>query len=95
MTAVQQLVRRVLPDLAQAEELDLKAQIEALKLENANLKAKGSGLKITEKGGVSAYGMGRFPVTLYYKQWLKLLDRADEIRAFLESNKDSLSIKED
>jgi len=51
-------------------------------------------LKVSEKGAVSVYGLGRFPVTLYQEQWLKLLDRADDIRAFITQNADKLKKKE-
>jgi hypothetical protein len=51
-------------------------------------------LKVSEKGAVSVYGLGRFPVTLYQEQWLKLLDRGDEIRAFIAQNADKLKKKE-
>ena len=50
--------------------------------------------KVSDKGGVSVYGLGRFPVTLYYEQWIKLLDRAQDLREFLEANKDKLKLKE-
>ena len=50
--------------------------------------------KVSEKGGVSVYGLGRFPVTLYYEQWTRLLDSADGLRAFLEENKSKLKLKE-
>jgi len=50
--------------------------------------------KVSDKGGVSVYGLGRFPVTLYYEQWLKLLDRAQDLRDFLEENKGKLKLKE-
>ena len=56
---------------------DLKAELERLKAENERLKgerARSTGLKVSEKGGVSVYGLGRFPVTLYKEQWVKLLD---------------------
>jgi hypothetical protein len=43
--------------------------------------------KVGEKGGVSVYGLGRFPVTLYYEQWIRLLDAGEKLRAFLEENK--------
>jgi hypothetical protein len=43
--------------------------------------------KVGEKGGVSVYGLGRFPVTLYYEQWVRLLDSATQLRTFLEDNK--------
>ena len=76
---------------------DLKAEVERLRLENERLKAtrsRGSvSLKISEKGGLSVYGLGRFPVTLYKEQWAKLLDAADEIRAFLKENDAQLKAK--
>lgn len=53
----------------------------------------GLDFRVSEKGGVSVYGLGRFPVTLYYEQWLRLLDRADELRAFMEENKIKLKLK--
>jgi hypothetical protein len=49
--------------------------------------------KVSEKGGVSLYGLGRFPVTLYYEQWVRLLDAAQELRNFLETNKAKLKLK--
>ncbi len=51
-------------------------------------------LKVSEKGGVSVYGLGRFPVTLYYEQWIRLLDASDRLRSFMEENKDKLKLKE-
>src|SRR5262245_66234329 len=62
----------------------LQAEVERLRAENAALKARttrGVSIKVSEKGGVSVYGLGRFPVTLYKEQWIKLLDMADELRA--------------
>jgi hypothetical protein len=50
--------------------------------------------KVSEKGGVSVYGLGRFPVTLYQEQWARLLDAADALRAFIEENKSRLKVKE-
>jgi hypothetical protein len=50
--------------------------------------------KVSEKGGVSVYGLGRFPVTLYYEQWVRLLDAAQELRDFLQKNKAQLKLKE-
>ncbi|NWG13888.1 MAG: hypothetical protein HXY20_10175 [Acidobacteria bacterium] len=49
--------------------------------------------RVSDKGGVSVYGLGRFPVTLYYEQWTRLLDHADELRAFMEENKSKLKMR--
>ena len=76
---------------------DLKAELEHLRAENASLKDKSQRavyLKVSEKGGLSLYGLGRFPVTLYKEQWDKLLDMADEIRAFLREHDRELKSKE-
>lgn len=76
---------------------DLKAELERLRQENEQLKnqrSRGISLKVSEKGGVSVYGMGRFPITLYKEQWLKLLDMADEIRGFIRDNEATLKAKE-
>jgi len=76
---------------------DLKVELERLKAENEQLKSqrgRSVGLKVSEKGGVSVYGLGRFPVTLYKEQWAKLLDMADEIRAFIKENDARLKAKE-
>jgi len=75
---------------------DLKAELERLKAENERLKSqrgRNSGLKVSEKGGVSVYGLGRFPVTLYKEQWTKLLGMADEIRAFIKEHDSELKAK--
>jgi hypothetical protein len=80
-----------------ATEADLQAELEKLKAENAALKArggKGVSMKVSEKGGVSVYGLGRFPVTLYQEQWLKLLDLAEDIRSFIRENEPKLKKKE-
>jgi hypothetical protein len=76
---------------------DLKAELERLRRENALLKRSASSgirLKVSEKGAVSVYGMGRFPVTLYKEQWIKLLDMSAEIRAFIAANEAQLKAKE-
>jgi len=77
---------------------DTKSELERLRAENARLKQRGSrgvSMKVSEKGGVSIYGLGRFPVTLYKEQWEKLLDMADDIRAFIRENEGKLKIKAD
>jgi hypothetical protein len=84
------------PKGALVSEEDLKAELVRLKEENERLKARavrGTSLKVSEKGALSVYGLGRFPVTLYKEQWRKLLGMADEIRAFLEENDAQLKSK--
>ena len=76
---------------------DLKNELERLRAENERLKkgsSRGMSLKVSEKGGVSVYGLGRFPVTLYKEQWKKLLDMSDEIRNFIQVNDSQLKSKE-
>ncbi len=76
---------------------ELKEELDRLRAENNALKktaSLGLKLKISEKGGLSVYGLGRFPVTLYKEQWTKLLDLADEIRAFIRDNETKLKTKE-
>ena len=79
-------------------ERDLQAELERLKAENERLKAQQASrvsLKVSQKGGVSLYGLGRFPVTLYKEQWAKLLDMADEIRIFIREHDTELKAKPD
>ena len=76
---------------------DLRAELERLRSENEALKkgaARGVSLKVSEKGGLSVYGLGRFPVTLYKEQWIKLLDLSDEIRTFISTHDKELKTKE-
>jgi hypothetical protein len=77
---------------------DLQAELERLRAENEALKQARRGgavsMKVSEKGAVSVYGLGRFPVTLYQEQWTKLLGMAPEIKAFIEENKGKLKTKE-
>ena len=76
---------------------DMQAELERLRAENESLKKKRSSavsMKVSEKGGLSVYGLGRFPVTLYQEQWLKLQGMADEIKQFIEENRAHLKLKE-
>jgi hypothetical protein len=78
-------------------EENLQQEIERLRAENESLKKRRNStvsMKVSEKGAVSVYGLGRFPVTLYQEQWQKLLAMADEIKAFIAENKASLKVKE-
>ena len=75
---------------------DLKHELDRLRNENATLKAhaaKGITMKVSEKGGLSVYRMGRFPVTLYKEQWLTLLNMSADIRAFIAANDGTLKSK--
>jgi hypothetical protein len=79
------------------EDDDLNAEIARLRAENERLKDQRQSrvsLKVSEKGGLSVYGLGRFPVTLYKEQWAKLLDMADEIRDFLRAHDAELKAKD-
>ncbi len=76
---------------------ETKSELERLRAENEALKQrseKGLSLKVSQKGGVSVYGLGRFPVTLYKEQWVRLLDMADEIRGFIRENEAQLKSKD-
>jgi hypothetical protein len=78
-------------------EEELRAELERLKQENAALKSGSSraiSMKVSEKGGLSVYGLGRFPVTLYKEQWTRLLDIADDIRRFIAANEGKLKTRE-
>jgi hypothetical protein len=72
---------------------ELLARIAELEKQVGSKKQGSLEFKVGEKGGVSVYGLGRFPVTLYYEQWVRLLDSADGLRAFLEENKSKLKLK--
>jgi hypothetical protein len=78
-------------------ESEMKAELERLRAENSQLKNTNTGglsLKVSEKGAVSLYGMGRFPVTLYKEQWLRILASAPEIETFIRENDAKLKTKE-
>lgn len=75
---------------------DLKAEVERLRAENEQLKqraVRGMSLKVSEKGAVSVYGLGRFPVTLYKEQWAKLLAMAEDIKTFIKTHDAELKTK--
>jgi hypothetical protein len=71
---------------------ELKARIEELE-KQAGRKRGTLEFRVSEKGAASVYGLGRFPVTLYYEQWTRLLDVAPQLRQFLEENKSRLKLK--
>jgi hypothetical protein len=76
---------------------DIHAELERLRAENETLKQKRNtavSMKVSEKGAVSVYGLGRFPVTLYQEQWQKLLAISDQIKEFIEENRSKLKVKE-
>ena len=78
-------------------EHDLQVEIERLRAENERLKSgrnSATSLRVSGKGGVSLYGLGRFPVTLYKEQWLKLLEMAEDIRAFIKAHEAELKTKQ-
>jgi hypothetical protein len=80
-----------------SSEEEMKAEIERLRAENETLKKPARGqlsLKVSEKGALSVYGMGRFPVTLYREQWEKLMAMSDQIREFIQANDATLKKKE-
>ena len=73
---------------------ELKARIAELEKQLQGRRSRNVEFRVGEKGGVSVYWLGRFPVTLYYEQWIRLLDAAPDLRAFLEENKNRLKLKE-
>ncbi len=76
---------------------DMRAELERLRKENESLKkgaTRGVSMKVSEKGGLSVYGLGRFPITLYKEQWTKLLDMSDDIRRFLKEHDSELKAKQ-
>lgn len=74
---------------------ELKARLTELEKQVDSKKRAGAmEFRVSEKGGVSVYGLGRFPVTLYYEQWKRLLDAADDLKVFIEENKGKLKLKQ-
>lgn len=72
---------------------ELKAKVAELEKQAQGRKRGSLEFKVSEKGGMSVYGLGRFPVTLYYEQWVRLLTQADQIHEFLEANKSAMKLK--
>jgi hypothetical protein len=79
--------------VAEPTKEELMARIAELEKQVGAKKAGKLEFKVSEKGGVSVYGLGRFPTTLYYEQWSRLLDAGEDLRAFLEAKKSSLKLK--
>jgi len=74
---------------------ELKSRLADLEKQVETKKRSGTmEFRVSEKGGVSVYGLGRFPVTLYYEQWIKLLDAVPELKAFIEENRSKLKTKQ-
>jgi len=73
---------------------ELKARLESLEKQQGTRRTGSLEFKVGEKGGISVYGLGRFPVTLYYEQWNRLLAASDKLKEFMEENKSKLKLKE-
>jgi hypothetical protein len=73
---------------------ELKAKVAELEKQTTGKRTGAMEFRVSEKGGVSVYGLGRFPVTLYYEQWTRLLGAAEDLKKFLEDNKGRLKLKE-
>ncbi len=73
---------------------EMKARLAELEKQATTRRSGALEFRVSEKGGVSVYGLGRFPVTLYYEQWTRLLEQADQLRSFLAENKEKLKLKE-
>lgn len=80
--------------MAEPTKEELLARIAELEKQTAGRRKGALEFRVGEKGGVSVYGLGRFPVTLYYEQWVRLLDASKDLRAFLEENKHRLKLKD-
>ena len=80
--------------MAEPTREELMAKIAELEKKAEGRKKGALEFRVGEKGGVSVYGLGRFPVTLYYEQWVRLLDMAKDLREFLEENKHRLKLKD-
>jgi hypothetical protein len=79
--------------MAEPTQEELLAKIAELEKQVGTKRSGKLEFKVGEKGGMSVYGLGRFPVTLYYEQWIRLLDAAEDLRGFMESNKSRLKLR--
>ena len=79
--------------MAEPTQDELLAKIAELEKQVGTKRSSKLEFKVGEKGGISVYGLGRFPVTLYYEQWIRLLDAAEDLRGFMESNKSRLKLR--
>jgi hypothetical protein len=79
--------------LTRRHDEELRAKLAELEKQVQGRKRGNIDFKVSEKGGVSVYGLGRFPVTLYYEQWVRLLDQTEQLREFMEANKSRLKMK--
>jgi hypothetical protein len=79
--------------LSEPTKEELLARIAELEKQATDRKRGAIEFRVSEKGGVSVYGLGRFPVTLYFEQWMRLLDSSDALRTFLDENKNKLKLK--
>jgi hypothetical protein len=83
--------------MAELSDAEMKEELERLRAENEELKKRSEReitLKVSQKGGVSLYGLGRFPVTLYKEQWMKIIDMVDDIKSFIDENENQLKTKD-
>jgi hypothetical protein len=73
---------------------ELKAELEKVKSQKDKVRTGELSFKVSEKGAVSVYGLGRFPVTLYQEQWTRLLGVAEDLKQFIVENSSKLKVKE-
>jgi hypothetical protein len=83
----------VRPGMPEPSYEELKTRLAELEKQQGTRRTGSLEFRVGEKGGISVYGLGRFPVTLYYEQWIRLLDSADKLREFMEENKSKLKLK--
>jgi hypothetical protein len=88
------LHRNEVSSMAEPTYEELKARLAEMEKQQGTRRTGSLEFRVGEKGGVSVYGLGRFPVTLYYEQWNRLLEASDKLREFLEENKSKLKLKD-